>query len=427
MRERRCRVSLYDKMNRSRPPQFHPLEKDVIDTQTHSAGIATVGSEVRRNRRIILRDSVTLLVLLFSALILYAVTSFLFQSFSARRAQLGRQFAADGQRALASGNAEQAIRDLRVSLEYAPDAANNRLLLAEALAQAHHPDQARSYFLTLLDTQPADGFVNLQLARLARQKNDTQQTLDYYRAAAGGNWNGDSRDERFRVQLELADYLLDQQNLPAARAELLIAAADAPDDAVIASMLADKFQQASDASDALNQYRTAIKLDPKDPTPFYKAGRLAFQLGEFAEAARLLSVARRESTASLGEQGADELDTLLESSRRIQELTMASDIDPQDRAEHILRALPIAKARFESCAARTNDAQIPPQLQGLEAGWRDADKVRQRRSMLEDAAEQDGLVRLIFDTEELTAKLCGQPTGDDALLLQLANSAHGVR
>ena len=39
----------------------------------------------------------------------------------------------------------------------------------------------------------------------------------------------------------------------------------------------------------------------------------------------------------------------------------------------------------------------------------------------------DGLVKLVFDTEELSAKVCGQASGDDALLLQLANSGRGTR
>lgn len=374
----------------------------------------------------LLRDTLIVLALLFSAIVLYGVTSFLFRSFSARTAQLGRQFAAKGQGALARGDAAQAIHDLRISLDYAPDAANNRLLLAEALAEAHHPQEAHSYFLTLLDTQPADGFINLQLARLDRQRNETKEALDYYRAAAGGNWNGDSRDERFRVQLELANYLLQLHDLPSARAELLIASADAPQDASVASMLAGKFQQASDPSDALNMYGTAMKLDPKDGPAFFEAGRLAFQLGEYAEAARLLSIARRD-TAAIGREDADELDNLLERSRRIQELALSSDLGPQDRAEHILRAMPIANARFESCAAQIGAGQMPQQLQGLDGGWKDAYKVRQRRSLLNDPTEQDSLVRLIFDTEILTAKLCGQPSGDDALLLQLANSARGAR
>lgn len=367
----------------------------------------------------------TLLVLLFSALVLYAVTSFLFQSFSERRAELGRQFGADAQQALNRGDAEQAIRDLRVSLEYAPDAMSNRLLLAEALAEAHHPEEARSYFLSLLETQPADGFLNLQLARLARQKNDAPTAVEYYRAATSGNWNGDSSDERFRVQLELADYLLHLGRLPEARAELLIASADAPDDASVVLLLGQRFEQARDPSDALNLYRKAIKLDPRDASALYDAGRLAYGLGEFPEAARLLSEARRQTIGAASEQ--HDLDSLLENSQRIQELTLSSDLDPQDRAEHILRALPIARARFEACAAQTNAAPLSGELASLDAGWKDAQRVSQRRSLQQDPGLQDSLVKLIFDTEETAAKMCGAPSGDDALLLQLANSARGSR
>jgi hypothetical protein len=47
--------------------------------------------------------------------------------------------------------------------------------------------------------------------------------------------------------------------------------------------------------------------------------------------------------------------------------------------------------------------------------------------LLEDTAQQDGLTKLIFDTEEQTAQRCGPPAGDDALLLQLANAARAGR
>jgi hypothetical protein len=118
---------------------------------------------------------------------------------------------------------------------------------------------------------------------------------------------------------------------------------------------------------------------------------------------------------------------LLQSSRRIQGLTLSADLPEQDRIVHILRALTIAKARFESCAGRFNDGQLPGDLQGLENGWNNAETVRAQRSLLEDAAQQQNMVSLIFETEEVTARLCGAPSGDDALLLQLANSSRGAR
>ncbi len=420
-------MSQYDKLSPGPLPRNSLIEKDIIDTQLNSAGVATASSGFRPRRKIILRDSVTLLVLIMSTVALYAITSFLFGSFSARRVELGRQFAVSGQQALNRGDAKQAIHDLRISLSYAPDQTNNRLLLAEALAQANHTEEARTYFLGLLDEQPADGFLNLQLARLARQRKETQAAIDYYRAAAVGNWTGDSIARRFRAQLELAEYLVGLGDLPSARAELLIASADAPDDPAVYTTLGDDFEQANDPTDALNLYQKAIRANPDESDALYKAGRVAYQLGEFSTAARLLSLARRTDVrTSLGDQDASEAERLLESSKRIQGLTLSSDLPTQDRIEHILRALTIAKARFEGCAQRFAGSPLPGELQGLESGWENAETVRSRRSSLEDPAQQQNMVSLIFATEEVTARLCGAPSGDDALLLQLANSSHGV-
>ena len=272
-------MSQYDKLLSS-PLRGLPLEKDIIDTQANSAGTATVSPGLPPRRRIILRDSVVLAVLSLSTLALFAITSFLFRSFSARRVELGRQFAVSGQNALSRGTPEQAVRDLRLSLSYAPDETSNQLLLAEALAQAGHPDQARGYFLALLDQQPADGFLNLQLARLARQGKNTQSAIAYYRAAAVGNWNGDSMNERFHAQLELADYLAELGDLHSARAELLVAAADAPEDATVAAMIGQKLQHAHDPTDALKLYRKALKLDPKDIEALNGARRAMDEIGE---------------------------------------------------------------------------------------------------------------------------------------------------
>lgn len=400
------------------------IEKDIIDTHANSAGIATASSGLPPRRKIILRDSVTLVVLVLSALALFAITSFLFRSFSARRVALGREFALSGQQALRQGDSEQAVRDLRLSLSYAPDEMNNRLLLAEALAQAHHPEQARGYFLGLLDEHPADGFLNLQLARLARQRKDTQAAITYYRASGIGNWDGDSINERFHVQLELAEYLTDLGDLPSARAELLIAAADAPETAAVYTTLGDAFEHANDSIDALHLYQNAIGLNPDAPSALFKAGRVAYQMGNYVTAAKLLSLAHSANVRTkLSDQDAKEAARLLASSQRIQELKLSSDLPSRDRIEHILRALPLARARFESCIVRFNSGQLPNDMQGLNSGWSTVDGVSAQRSSLDDATQQNNLIRLIFQTERVTAKLCGAPSGDDALLLQLANSS----
>ncbi len=54
-------VSQYDKLlSGPLPRTFVHFEKDIIDTQPNSAGIATVSSALPPRRKIILRDSVTI-------------------------------------------------------------------------------------------------------------------------------------------------------------------------------------------------------------------------------------------------------------------------------------------------------------------------------------------------------------------------------
>jgi hypothetical protein len=45
---------------------------------------------------------------------------------------------------------------------------------------------------------------------------------------------------------------------------------------------------------------------------------------------------------------------------------------------------------------------------------------------LDDSAEQDAVMKLVYDTEVQTSQICGGPTGDDAMLLLLAKSQKAV-
>ena len=47
-------------------------------------------------------------------------------------------------------------------------------------------------------------------------------------------------------------------------------------------------------------------------------------------------------------------------------------------------------------------------------------------ALLHDTAEQDAVMRLVYDTETQTSQICGAPAGDDALLLMLAKSPKAV-
>src|SRR5579863_8745700 len=87
-------------------------------------------------RRLILRDSLAILSLGLGTVVLFAITLFLFRSFSTHRADLAQRWAARGSQALDAGKADEAIVDLRAALTYAPGTRAYELLLAQALGEA---------------------------------------------------------------------------------------------------------------------------------------------------------------------------------------------------------------------------------------------------------------------------------------------------
>lgn len=379
-------------------------------------------------RALLFRDSLTFFVLTLAAVILYAATSFLFRSFEERRDDLARDYTARGKQALAADQPETAITAFRTALSYAPDSRTNHLLLAEALAEAHHSDEAISYFLSLRETQPTDGFINLELARLVRQKGDRDAALEYYRASSLGTWTGDGMASRRTVQMELADYLIQGGDLAAARAEILLAAADTPETKTLDVVFGDKLQQAQDPADALSYYRKAIELDGHDVEALTRAGRLLYRTGKFAEAHEYLDRAWKTEPRTVPDRpDMEQTKALAEDAERIQQLTLSDDLAPDDFAQHLRTDATLAKARLDACVARNSaGGDVPPALQDLITSWQATGKGTDKRAEPQSDADRDNLRQLIFQTEMKTNQLCGAPAGDDALLLQLAQ-AHAAR
>jgi tetratricopeptide (TPR) repeat protein len=377
-------------------------------------------------RALILHDSLAFLALLGSSVALFGVTLFLFQSFQAHRVDLARRWSERGRQALAHNQPEQAVAALRTALSYDPDGADARtdqLLLAQGLADAGHLDEANNYFLNLWDTRPGDGFVNLQLARLSRRKGEDREATDYYRAAIFGSWEGDGIVRRREARFELTDFLIQQHLNAEARNELFTIAGNAPMNPALNMTVADKLAEAGYLPDALSFYEKAAAADPHNPVPFERAGQAAYNLGDYPQAQKLLDRALEERAfRSEDSDTRSRIAALAENARRLQQLNLSRDQPARERADHIFAAARIAQARLKSCLAASNASG----LTSLNARWTAAQAVAQaggRRNALADAATEDTWTTLVYTTEQQTAAICGQPTGDDALLLRLANVA----
>jgi Tfp pilus assembly protein PilF len=376
-------------------------------------------------RRLFLHDLLTFLVLTLLTVVLFLVTLFLFRSFTSHRADLAVRWSGRGKAALEAGKPQQAMVALRTALSYAPGTRSYELLLAQALADAGHTDEASNYFMNLWVTQPGDGFINLELARLTAKKKDSRDAIKYYRASVYGTWEGDGVVRRREVRLELARYLIAQHDLNAARIELLIAAGNSPSDPGLNATLADLLVQTGDLTDGFNYYQKALQGDPKNQAALEGAGRAAYNLGNFAIAHSLLErglEAKASPSTSQGNLPGD-LSTMLDNSRRILELRPSPKLRPAERVSRILADSVIAKKRFDACTDQLSAANnLPALMQQLKLRWASSEAAMNRKTLLQSLAQQDAAVQLIYDTELQTVQFCGVPTGDDALLLLLAKS-----
>lgn len=374
-------------------------------------------------RRLFLRDSLTFLVLTLLTGVLFLVTLFLFRSFTSHRAELAVRWSGRGKAALDAGKPDQAMVALRTALSYAPGTRSYEMLLAQALADAGHTDEASNYFMNLWVTQPGDGFINLELARLAARKNDQTNAIKYYRASVYGTWEGDGVVRRREVRLELARYLIDHQYFNAARIELLIAAGNSPSDPTLNTTLANLLVQAGDIADGATYYKKALQESPKNLAALEGAGRADYELGNFAEAHSLLERALESKASPEKENASGDLATMLDNSKRILELRPSGKLRPVERVNRILADSVLARKRFDGCIARFDATNgVPPALQQLKSRWTSSADTMSRPVLLRSLVQQDAAVQLIFDTELQTSQFCGAPTGDDALLLLLAKS-----
>ena len=244
-------------------------------------------------RRLILRDALSFFSLTVGTLVLLAVTLLLFRSFMSHRATLAQGWAQRGHAALLAHQPERAVGAYRAALSYAPGERASEAMLAQALAEAGHTDEAYSYYMELWTTHPGDGATNLQLARLAARKREVQDAINFYRASLYGTWEGDGVERRLEVRLELARYLIAEHQPGAARAELLIAGGNAPDSPALDLTLARLLEQAAAPSDALAFYREALIGAPDDLVALRGAGRLSLAAGDYATASGLLRRATR--------------------------------------------------------------------------------------------------------------------------------------
>ena len=371
------------------------------------------------------RPLVVLLVLLVLAAFAFAAVHRLVNRFGSRQRVLAAQIYYQGLDAQRHQAREAAIADFRAALSYDPENYIYELSLAKALIAVARYEEARIYLATLAERAPQDGDVNLELARLAARDRNSDDAILHYHRAIYGLWSTDPDSNRRRTRLELVDYLLQQGQRMNAQAELIASAATLPPDPALHLHVADRFLEAEDFADALDQYRQVIQLDRDHAGAYRGAGEAAFAIGQYRTAQRYLEAALdrgiQDAKASAMVKTAN---LVLESDPSRPNLTAA------DRRARIAAAFDQAGARALQCLQSRNkdeDGADPDPLHQLRAYWMELEPRMRNNAQGATALTLVDAMDTVFRIEQLTATQCGEPQGLDLALLLIARNREGAQ
>jgi tetratricopeptide (TPR) repeat protein len=357
-----------------------------------------------------------------------AVGSFLAVSglsriYRAQRESLGNRWFTRGLADLRARRFENAVNEFRTGLLYSRDNYTYQLDLAEALVGLKRTDEAYAYLINLWERQPENGLVNLELARIAAQKGDSEPALRYYHNAIYAIWPGDQEVERRNTRLELIEYLLSGNSKTHAQSELIALAANLDDDPSMHARVGNLFLQAQDDDHALAEYRLSLKLDRHNAAALAGAGQAAFELGRYDLAQRYLQAAVGANPADL--QSVARLKT---AERVVQMDPFRRQIPVYQRHRIVIQAFAAAGERLKACSGIGNASEPASSLnsqQSLADQW-----ARMKPQITEPGLRRnpdlaEAAMSVVFDIERQANAACGPPTGIDMALLLISNLHEG--
>ncbi len=386
-------------------------------TETLTAG------EKWRDRFYLGRQPATLALLFVLAVVSFLAVSGLSRIYHAQQASLADRWFARGSADLKAQRFERAVGEFRTALLYSRDNYSYQLNLAEALIGLKRTSEAYAYLSNLWDREPGNGLVNLELARIAAQKGQTDQALRYYHNAIYATWSGDQEVERRDARLELIEFLLSINAKPQAQSELIALAANLDGDPSQHARAGDLFLRAQDYEHALAEYRLSLRSDHHNPAALAGAGWAAFELGRYALAQRYLQAA---ASADPGDA---------QSGARLQVAELVLKMDPfrrqisaAERDRIVMASFATAGERLKACPAVGKSRGAVPQAggpQSLTENWEHMRPLITERGLRKDPDLVETAMEMVFNIERQSNIVCGPPTGTDMALLLIARLHEG--
>jgi tetratricopeptide (TPR) repeat protein len=389
---------------------------------------------------------VVLAITLFGIILGFALTQYFVNVHRATESSLAVRWFTRGNQAMQARLPAAAAEDYRTALSYDPENGEDRLRLAQALLADNRLNEAQSHLFSLWEDEPADGEVNLTLARLHAKKGDYTKAVRYYGDAINGVWDEEPRRRRIATRFELVHYLMQQSKLAQAQAELAALQADAPTDPADQLLLASLLLQVNEAQRSLDAYDAVLAHDPKNAQAWLGKGEAAMALGDYIEAERSLA------NAVDGDHNLSGAHEQLELARQILRFNPSlRGLSLAERSARVAEAFHVALERLNGCAkqqgyslaaptsqASANAATASPpspspspapipapsladdQLQRLYTAGAQQQSTTTERALRSDPDALEPTMQYVFGVERATAAICPQMDVADRALLTLA-------
>ncbi|HXS78561.1 MAG TPA: tetratricopeptide repeat protein [Terracidiphilus sp.] len=370
--------------------------------------------------RYLRHESVTIALLSMGAVAFFLFVTGISSAFFAQQEELAKRWSMRGVSDLNAGHFAEAIPEFRAALLYTRDDFNFRLGLAQALMGLNRTDEAYNYLVNLRTQHPENGLVNLELARIAVARNDTQHAVRFYHNAIYASWPGDEEKQERGARFELIGYLLKINAKTQAESELISLAGLVGQNAQQQARLGNFFLSIPDNEHALAAFRRSIEADAHNTSALAGAGAAAFNLQQYPLAARYLG---RAVAANPG-------DAVSSENLRIAKFVVQMDpFQPKIRAAEKYRKVvadfSAGGTRLKSCpVAGTYAAPDDPTLD-LSTEWNKLQAQVTVAGLRSNPDLVDTAMNLVFTIERQANDWCGKPAPADAALLLVARLREG--
>lgn len=361
-----------------------------------------------------------LALLTLAASLAFLFVSGLSRMFHAQQDALAIRWSQRGAADLSARRYSAAIPEFRAALLYSRDDFDFRLGLAQALMGLHRTAEAYTYLINLWGRRPENGLVNVELARIAAERGQTDQALRYYHNAIYANWPSGQESQARETRFELVDYLLKINARTQAQSELISLAAFVEEDATQQARLGALFFRVQDYEHALAAYRRGLTANPHDAVALTGAGTAAYDMGRYALAQHYLQEAVDLNPG----------DYISNDRLKITKLVLQLDpfrprIRTAERNRNVVTAFTAVGERLKACPVAASYAAPGKPRQDLAATWAEMKSQVTESGLRRDPDLVNSAMDLVFTAERQASEWCGTPTTTDSALLLIAKLHEG--